>query len=108
MGSSEDGVVTLLAGWLLAHELADEWIRDAVARGRGQDADPVAVLAARIDERKERLRETLSQEVGDAEAPSRIAELGEALAALDRRLESMEARLDGLARGAGATEGSRT
>ena len=33
MAETDDGILTLLASWLLAHELADDWVRDAVERG---------------------------------------------------------------------------
>lgn len=92
----DDGIITLLAAWLLAHELADNWIRDAVARGSEPGADPLAALAVRVDERKEKLKEVLSQEVAGTGAPGELAELKEALLAVSRRLESLEARLDGL------------
>ena len=97
MASGDDLVVTLLAGWLLAHELADDWIRDAVSRGQDADSDPVALLAARVDAQKARLKEALSADVGAAEPPGAFAELREAVEALGRRLQSIETRLDGLA-----------
>lgn len=96
MPEKDDAVVTLLAGWLLMHELADDWIRDAVARGGTPEADPIASLAAEVDERKARMKEALASEVGATEAPGAVAELRESLAALGRRLESIESRLDGL------------
>jgi hypothetical protein len=93
----EAGLTTLLAGWLLVHELADDWIRDAVARGKQSQADPVAQLAAEVDVEKERLREALSAEISSTEPPGQLAELKESLEALGRRLTSIEAQLDGLA-----------
>jgi hypothetical protein len=96
MPEKDDAVVTLLASWLLVHELADDWIRDAVSRGRAPEADPVASLAAEVDEKKARMKEALATDIGATEAPGAFAELGESIAALGRRLESIEARLDGL------------
>jgi hypothetical protein len=94
--SQDAGLTTLLAGWLLMHELADDWIRDAVARGRRPEADPVAQLAADVDDEKVRLRDALSADVGATASPGEVAELNEAIASLGRRLASIEARLDGL------------
>lgn len=92
----EKAVTTLLAGWLLVHELADDWVRDAIARGRAPDPDPVAALAAAVDSEKARLRDALAADVGKVAPPAEMEELGEALAAFRRRLDSIEARLDGL------------
>ncbi len=96
MPEKDDAVVTLLAGWLLVHELADDWIRDAVARGRTPGSDPLASLAAEVDDKKARMKEALATDMGATEAPGAGAELKESLEALGRRLESIEARLDGL------------
>lgn len=96
MGEQDGGMTTLLAGWLLAHELADDWIRDAVARGREPGADPMASLAAAVDGEKERLRQALAADVGVTDAPREVAELKESVEALARRVASLEARLDGI------------
>lgn len=96
-GDSDRAVTTLLAGWLLAHELADDWIRDAIERGGRPEADPLAALAATVDAEKKKLKQAVTAQVGAVEAPPEIAQLAESIEALGRRLTSLEARLDGLA-----------
>lgn len=91
----------LLALWALVHELADDTLKAAVARGQAEGADAADTLAALVAEEKDRLRAAI--EAGDVTklAGAQGADLDEVrfeMGELRGRLESIETTLDAIAR----------
>lgn len=107
-----DDVMRFFATWMLTHEVADEGLKAAVARGesdgpKGMTGGPDAFvdgLAAMVAEEKERLKATLAArargEAVEAEAPSDPAldEVRFEVAELRGRLDNIESLLETLLR----------
>ncbi len=97
-GPAEKGSVTLLAAWLLLHEKADDWIRDALRRAR-ETPDALRTEYHRLLLNVEREKEALKGLATDA-LRNELRHLG----FLDRQeadelkgeVEELRARLRGL------------
>lgn len=102
---ADRALMSLLGGWLLLHEVADEWLKDLVASGQktGDRTHFVEELAARVDEEKAELKDLLGEKLGRALGKSlpsaeELEELRFAVEDVKSRLIVTENMLDGLQR----------
>lgn len=95
----EKGLVTTLGSWLLIHEVADDFIREMIAKGKAEASDKrrmLEELSVRVDEEKEEIRkrigQMLSQVMNEAGAvtPGDLEKVEKRLADLERRLKVLE------------------
>lgn len=95
---AERGSLTIFAAWLLLHEKADDWIRDALARARGTPEElrqEYQRFLIAVEKEKEALKSLLSGAFANE-----IRELGfvhrDEAAALRSEIEDLRNRLRGL------------
>ena len=97
-----DDFLRPLAMWALAHEMADDAWKGAVARGSEDGADAMDALAALVSAEKDRLREAL--ESGGPSGwphgapPEALEELRFEVGEVRGRLEAIETALDSISR----------
>ncbi|MBI5446594.1 MAG: hypothetical protein HY900_35925 [Deltaproteobacteria bacterium] len=95
---AEKGSLTFFAAWLLLHEKADDWIRDALRRATETPEDlrnEYHRFLLAVEREKETLKRILSQA-----AANEVRQLGfvhrEELGGLVQELEDLRSRLSGL------------
>ncbi len=109
-GPGEKGSLAFFGLWLLLHEKADDWIRDAIRRARETPddvRDEYQRFLLAVEHEKEMLKGILGQAlrnqirdmgfVGEAEVEDLRAEVAE----LRDRLRGLEDRVERLGRGTG-------